>query len=494
MTAPKTLDAPYRPVRIFGPEYRTATLGIVLVVTLIAFEGMAVGVVMPAVSADLDAIDLYGWSFSAFLMSCLFANVVAGLWSDRKGHALPFLLGVFLFIVGMLLAGVAQSKEMFILARAVQGLGGGAVIVAAYVMIARVYVPEARPKVFAALSGAWVVPALVGPSVSALIADLLGWRWVFFGIVPLVIPALIMLLPALRVGPAAGAVGAADAADAAGATGGADQTAAGDRTASGPPAGLRSRAWARTVAATTAAGGAGLLLYGLDTMDNTPALGAVEIIVGLALLAFGLPLLLPRRALRFARGLPTTVMMRGLLSAAFFGVNAFIPLLLTKVHGFSLTQAGFALTIGAIGWSFGSYLQSKRTFDRVRLVRFGACAVAAGVALALPAALPGMSGWMVVPAWLVAGLGMGIAVSSVNVTTLKQSPEGEQGVNSAALQVTDTLGSSLSIGVGGAVINMAGHGAGQIATGFALIAGLMTALGVFGILVSGRMRESSFAT
>ena len=200
VTAPKTLDTPYTPPRIFGPEYRTASLGILLVVTLIAFEGMSVGAVMPAVSKDLNALDLYGMSFSAFLIAGLFANVVAGLWSDRRGHALPFLLGVSLFVVGMALAGAAGSKELFILARAVQGLGGGAVIVAIYVMIARVYVPAARPRVFAALSAAWVLPALVGPSVGGLIADTAGWRWVFFGIVPLVIPAMVMLLPALRTG------------------------------------------------------------------------------------------------------------------------------------------------------------------------------------------------------------------------------------------------------------------------------------------------------
>ncbi|WP_449066230.1 MFS transporter [Planomonospora algeriensis] len=200
MTAPKTLDTPYAPPRIFGPRYRTATLGILLVVTLIAFEGMSIGAIMPDVSEDLDALDLYGMSFSAFLIAGLFANVAAGLWSDRRGHAVPFLLGVALFVTGMVMAGAAGSKEVFIAARAVQGLGGGAVIVAIYVMIVRVYPPEARPRVFAGLSSAWVLPALVGPGLGGFIADTAGWRWVFYGIVPLVVPALVMLLPALRGG------------------------------------------------------------------------------------------------------------------------------------------------------------------------------------------------------------------------------------------------------------------------------------------------------
>ncbi|GII91307.1 MFS transporter [Sinosporangium siamense] len=475
MTAPNPLDGPYVSPRIFSPQYRTASLGIVLVVTLIAFEGMSMGAVMPAVSAELDALDLYGWSFSAFLMSCLFSNVVAGMWSDRRGHAVPFLLGVALFIVGMLLAGVAQDKGVFILARAVQGLGAGAVMVAIYVMIARVYSPEARPKIFAALSGAWVVPALVGPSVAALIADNAGWRWVFFGIVPLVVPAMIMLLPALRPGPEQS-----------------PEVPAAERPERA--AGLRTRPLLMTAAATAAAIGAGLLLYGVDTVRQALAFGGLAVLGGLALLAFGLPMLLPRRALRFGRGLPTTVMMRGVLCAAFFGVNSFIPLALNKVHGFSLTQAGVALTTGAIGWSLGSFLQTRRNADRVRLVRWGCVAVTSGIAVAVLAMVPGMTGWVVLPAWLLAGFGMGLAVSSVNVTTMRQSAEGEQGANSAALQVTDTLGSSLTIGLGGALINVAGHGSAQIATGFVVIAVLMTVVGAFGILVSGRMRENSFAT
>ncbi|MEV0421214.1 MFS transporter [Streptosporangium canum] len=462
MTAPKTLDAPYEPPRIFGSDYRTATLGILLVVTLIAFEGMSIGAVMPAVSEDLDALDLYGMSFSAFLISGLFANVVAGLWSDRRGHALPFLLGVGLFVVGMAMAGAAGSKELFIVARAVQGLGGGAVIVAIYVMIARVYLPEVRPRVFAALSAAWVLPALVGPGLGGIIAETVGWRWVFYGIVPLVIPALLMLLPALRTG---------------------------EGLSPEPATGPRSRPLAMTLAAAATAGGAGLLLYGVDRLHDTPVPGGIATAAGLVALAVGLPRLLPPRALRFGRGLPTTVMMRGILASAFFGVNAFIPLLLTQVRGLSVIEAGVALTIGALGWTTGSYLQTRRAYDRPRLVRLGATAVTTGILLTLLALVPALTAWVAVPAWVVAGFGMGIGITSVNVTAMRQSPDAEQGANSAALQVVDTLGGALTIGFGGVLINLIGHD--DIATGYTTIVVLMAAVGLLGVIVAGRMRDAS---
>ncbi|GAA4909785.1 MFS family permease [Nonomuraea thailandensis] len=461
MTAPKALDAPHKPAGILGPEYRTATLGILLVVTLIAFEGMSVGVVMPDIAKELDALDLYGLSFSAFLIASLFMNVVAGLWSDRRGYAVPFLAGVVLFAAGMALAGAAGSAEMFLLARAVQGLGGGASIVALYVMIARVYAMEVRPKAFAAVSAAWVVPAMVGPSVAGFVGEQWGWRYVFYGIVPLVVPALVMLVPALRMGSAADA-----------------------RPGTGP----RSRPVEMTLAATATAGGAGLLLHGVDRLHVKGVEAGVETVVGLALLVYGLYRLLPPGALRFRRGLATTVLMRGFFSAAFFGVNAYIPLALQEVKSFDLKSAGIALTTGALGWSAGSFLQSRRDGEAYKRIRLGAGCVTVAILVCMLSVVPGMTGWISVPAWIVAGFGMGFGLTTISITAMRQSPVNEQGANSAALSVTDQLGSALSIGIGGALVNVIGHSSSQIATGFLVICALMAVISLSATLLAGRVR------
>ncbi|MBT2232828.1 MFS transporter [Nonomuraea sp. NEAU-A123] len=470
MTAPKALDTPYDQPRIFGSAYRAATIGILLVITLIAFEGMSVSVVMPIISQQLDALDLYGLSFSAFLIASLFANVVSGLWSDRRGYTMPFLLGVVLFVVGMGLAGAAATKVLFLAARGVQGLGAGCTIVAVYVMIARVYPAAVRPKIFAALSAAWVVPAMVGPAVAGFVAYAWGWRWVFFGIIPLVVPALVMLVPALKKradGPAES--GSSDEGD-------------------GSSEGARSRPFAMTVAATAAAGGAGVLLYGVDKLHISPVPSAVAVLAGLACLGYGLAKLLPPGALRFRRGLPTTIMMRGMFSAAFFGVNSFIPLALQQVKEFGPAAAGIALTTGALGWSTGSYLQSRRSVEPHRRIRLGAACVMAGVLIGLLSVVPGITGWVAVPAWIVAGFGMGLGMTTVSVTALKQSPVNEQGANSAALSVTDMLGSALAVGVGGALVNVIGHSPGMIARGFVVICCLMSAIALAATLLASRTR------
>ncbi|WP_245641802.1 MFS transporter [Nonomuraea candida] len=461
MTAPKALDAPHRSTGIFGPEYRTATLGMLLVVTLIAFEGMSVGVVMPDISKDLDALGLYGLSFSAFLIASLFMNVVAGLWSDRRGYPVPFMSGVVLFAAGMALAGAASSSEMFLVARAVQGLGGGAAIVALYVMIARVYAVEVRPKAFAAISAAWVVPAMVGPSVAGFVGSQWGWRYVFYGIVPLVVPALVMLVPALRMG-ASGEVR--------------------------PGTGARSKPVAMTLAATATAGGAGLLLHGVDRLHTNALPAAAETVAGLALLGYGLYRLLPPGALRFSRGLPTTVLMRGFFSAAFFGVNAYIPLALQEVKHFDTTASGIALTTGALGWSAGSWLQSRRTGEPYKRIRLSAGLLTVAIVACLLCVLPGVSGWIAVPAWILAGFGMGFGMTTVSVTAMRQSPVHEQGANSAALSVSDQLGSALTIGFGGALVNVIGHSSGQIATGFLVISALMAAIALSAALLAVRTR------
>ncbi|MEV4107338.1 MFS transporter [Nonomuraea sp. NPDC049695] len=461
MTGPKALDTPHTPTRILAPEFRTATVGIVLTITLVAFEGMSVAVIMPTVTKELNALNLYGISISAFLIASLFANVVAGLWSDRRGYALPFLAGVVLFVAGMALAGAAQSAVLFLVARAVQGLGAGASIVALLVMIARVYPSGLRPKVFAAVSAAWVVPAMVGPAVAGFVAGHWGWRYVFFGIIPLVVPALAMLVPALRMPSSSEAE---------------------------PSQGPRSRPLAMTLAATATAGGAGVLLHGVDRLHVDAVPAAVETVAGLAFLVYGLYRLLPPRALRFGRGLATTVLMRGFFSAAFFGVNSFIPLALEEVKGFDPSYAGIALTTGAIGWSTGSYLQSRQEGEAYKRIRLGAGCVTVAILICVLCVLPGVSGWIAVPAWIVAGFGMGFGMTTVSVTALKQSPVNEQGANSAALSVTDMLGSALSVGIGGALVNLIGHAPAQISTGFAVISFLMAAIALSATALAGRTR------
>src|SRR5207249_5575907 len=123
-----------------------------------AFEALAIATIMPLVVEDLGRISLYGWAFSAFLLADLVGIVIAGELADRFGPAVPFGAGLALFAVGLLIGGLAPSMPVLVAARAIQGFGAGAIPAVAYVVIGRTYPDALRPRLFAILSTAWVVP------------------------------------------------------------------------------------------------------------------------------------------------------------------------------------------------------------------------------------------------------------------------------------------------------------------------------------------------
>src|SRR4029453_6477086 len=176
-----------RPAGLMTPARRGLTIGLVLTITLVAFEALAVITILPAIKDDLHGISLYGWVTSAFQLGLLVGIVVAGGPADRRGPAPPFGAGGRGVVAGVAIGGLAPSMLALVLARGLQGLGAGAIPAGAYAAIGRSYPEALRPRGFAVLSTAWVVPGLIGPAVSALVAERVGWRWVFLGLLPLVV-------------------------------------------------------------------------------------------------------------------------------------------------------------------------------------------------------------------------------------------------------------------------------------------------------------------
>jgi MFS family permease len=436
----------------FGPRHLGLTVGLLLTVVGVAFEALAVATVLPAVVADLGGLNLYGWAFSAFLLTQLVGVVIAGLLADARGPALPFALGVLLFAAGLLVGGFAPSMPVLIAGRALQGFGGGAIASIAYVAIGRGYPEHAKPRMLAWLSTAWVVPGLIGPAVAGLMAEGFGWRSIFLALAPLPVLTGALALPALRRMPA------------------------------GTPS---SASRARLVSSVVLAAGSGLVLTGIAQPNLTLALGLT--LAGLALAIPAMRRLLPAGTLRAAPGLPATIATMGLLNLAFFGVDAFVPLALVEVRDTSIAFAGLTLTAATITWSSGSWLQA-RTAGRVSrraMSRIGIALLAASFIVTAVALFPTIPVSLSVPAWGLAGLGMGLAFTTLSLAMLEQAEPGQEGEASASLQIASVLGAGLGAGLGGALITLLEARNEPLLQALLLQGGLMLGVALLAYVTSG---------
>ena len=415
---------------LMAPQRRALTIGLVLTITFVASEALAVVTVMPVVARDLGGLRLYGWVFSGFMLGSVIGIVAAGREADRRGPAVPFVAGVVLFGAGLALAGLAPSMGVLVAGRVLQGVGAGAVPSVAYAVIGRSLPGTLRPRMMAVLSTAWVAPGLAGPAVSAEVARLFGWRWVFLGLLPIVAVAGTIAVPALiRLGPPASS-GAEE-----------HRMIDGFRTAAGA---------AMILAGLTLAAGSGA---GLGRPGAI--LGGVALIAAGA--AAGLPALrrlVPPGTLTAQPGLPATILSRGLLTFTFFGADAYVTLAVTAVRHRTPVVAGIAVTGATLAWTAGAWIQARLsgTWEGRRLVRTGLVIVLAGIAGMVLVLLPGVPVAEGLAAWSVAGLGIGLAYAPISLMMLQKAPPGQEGRASASLNLADVLGTAIGIGVGGAAV------------------------------------------
>ena len=406
---------------VFAPRYRAMSVGVLMSITVVAFQSLGVGTVMPAVARDLGGLEQYGWAFAAFMLASVVGSVAAGQDADRAGPVRAYLAAVACFAAGSVLAAASGTWAMLLAGRALEGLGAGALGVVTYASASRAYPPAMYGRMLALMSSAWVLPSLVGPAVAGLMADHTTWRWVFVLLLPFLPVAVALTLPGLRA------------------------------LARPEPAGSQRR----LPQALTLAAGTGLFLGALGL---EPVLLVVLGVAGLALALPALRSLMPAGTLRAARGLPSGIVVRGLLAVAFLGCDAFMPLALTELRGFSIAQAGLVISAASLSWSLGSFLQASldrrdEGAGRPRRLLAGLAVLLTGIALTAAGVLDdGVPVALAIAGWAVAGLGIGIGYPSIGALVLSQAPDGEEGSVSAALQLAETVGVAVFTGVGGALI------------------------------------------
>ena len=407
---------------IFARRRRALSLGILVSVSVIAFESLAVATILPTAAMELDGLHLYGWAFSAFLLASLIGAAAAGELADSRGLAMPAMLGFAAFASGLLAAGLAPGWPVLLLGRLLQGFGGGSLLSLAYVAVARGYPPALQARALALVSSAYVVPALVGPLIAGQIAEHASWRGVFLGLLPIVLGAAVIFARAAASLP-------------------------GDDVRAGP---------SRVSASARLAIGAGMLLWATGQAVGLSTLAFIAL--GGLLAVPAVVEVLPSGTFAARPGLPAGTGLRFLLAFGFFGGEALIPLGLTTLRQLPPSVVGLALSVAAVAWVGASWVQERAdTYDagagRGWRVRVGLGLLAVGILGACGAIV-----WSASPAiltavaWGVSGLGIGVAYPASTVLALNAVDAQRSGDAAASLQIAETLGMAVGTGVTGALV------------------------------------------
>jgi MFS family permease len=232
--------------------------------------------------------------------------------------------------------------------------------------------------------------------------------------------------------------------------------------------------------------GAGVALASLSSGQLLIVVAGV--LAGGALLVVSLRRLTPPGTLLARRGLPATILSRGLLTCSFFAGDAYVPYAITAVRHAPTELGALALTAATMTWTAGSWVQA-RWITRVgprRLIRLGEGMVFIGLALMSVTLLPSVPVALGIVAWAIGGFGIGQAYSPLSVTTLDRATRGQEGRATSSLQLFDVLGQAVGTGVAGAIVAGAAGGLGH-RDGVALAFGFALFVSVISVLVGVRL-------
>jgi EmrB/QacA subfamily drug resistance transporter len=167
---------------------------IVLAMFMAAIEATIIATALPSIIGDLGGFALLSWVFSAYLLMQAVTIPVYGKLADLYGRKPVFIFGIIVFMIGSILCGFAQSIQMLILFRLIQGLGAGAVMPIATTIVGDIYTLEERAKIQGYLASVWGLSSILGPLLGGFFVEYLHWSWVFWVNIPLGILAIVGIM------------------------------------------------------------------------------------------------------------------------------------------------------------------------------------------------------------------------------------------------------------------------------------------------------------
>ena len=171
--------------------------GLMLALLLASLDQTIVSTALPTIVRELGSAAHISWVVTAYLLASTVTTPMWGKLGDLVGRKILFLLAIVIFLVGSVLCGTAQDMVQLVLYRALQGLGGGGLIVLSQAIIGDVVSPRERGKYQGAFGAVFGVSSVAGPLLGGFFVDNLSWRWVFYVNVPIGIVALIVIAAVL---------------------------------------------------------------------------------------------------------------------------------------------------------------------------------------------------------------------------------------------------------------------------------------------------------
>jgi EmrB/QacA subfamily drug resistance transporter len=399
---------------------RAITAGLLLGMTLGALEATVVGTAMPTVIAALGGLAHYSWVFSAYLLTSTASVPIWGRLSDLYGRRRMYLLGVVVFLIGSAASGAAMSMTQLILARALQGLGAGAVVPISQAIVGELYALSERARAQAWFSGVWGLASIAGPLVGGYITDAISWRWVFYINIPAGLLALVII------------------------------------TVAYPPSSNRHRVVVDWTGALLLFGGISAVLLALSGEGSGFGWAAASAVL------LSLLVVVERRTSEPI--LPLDLLTRKLTSRAFtvvflaacamFGAIAFVPLFVQVVLGGSATAAGQVLTPLFFGWVVTAIIGARATlqFGYRTVAITGAVIMAAGFA-GLQALSPDAGRNALYGACLVIGAGMGLQMLSLLLAIQHGVERSRLGIATSMNAFARNIGAAVGVAVMGAIVS-----------------------------------------
>ncbi len=408
-----------------------AVTGVMMVIFLFAIDATIVSTSMPTIVARLGGLDLYSWVFSIYMLSSALTTPIFGKLADLFSKRRLMLVGIGIFLIGSILCGAARSMEMMIAARAIQGLGGGAIYALSFIIVGILYPAEQRARMQGIISGIWGLASIIGPLGGGIIVENWSWRWVFFVNIPLIAVATALIIVGLK-----------------------------------EEVGERRKPALDLTGATTLLIGLLLIFYALAQSAhayhplNTETAGILA--AGLAVLV--LFYFIERRAAEpiipldlFHIGLyRASTVVATLCAMGVFGAVSYLPLYLQGVLGMTAWGTGLVILLLSMGWTAGSLLAGQ-SINRAgyRLVALaGMSLLAAGYFLLIAPQFEASIVAITIGSFVI-GLGMGLANLTTLVAAQTTVPHQRIGVATSTLMLFRTFGAAFAVSLLGTV--MLGH-------------------------------------